>query len=163
MDNNTKLEKTKNGYLTESKVSKSRNGKSQSYTYSTVIPKPIVNKFGLDKGRKLYWDINERSIVITPELPEDKSIEAGLDILNDFIINGNNHYSTYSKTILSKLQQDRDPEEIVEDLVQDYKLENRDDYKEYYTKVVTYLLDYPTAPDQYEILKEVYNQITQTD
>lgn len=163
MDDNTKLEKTKNGYLTESKVSKSRNGKSQSYTYSTVIPKPIVNKFGLDKGRKLYWDINERSIVITPELPEDKSIEAGLDILNDFIINGNNHYSTYSKTILSKLQQDRDPEEIVEDLVQDYKLENRDDYKEYYTKVVTYLLDYPTAPDQYEILKEVYNQITQTD
>lgn len=163
MDDNTKLEKTKTGYLTESKVSKSRNGKSQSYTYSTVIPKPIVNKFGLDKGRKLYWDINERSIVITPELPEDKSIEAGLDILNDFIINGNNHYSTYSKTILSKLQQDRDPEEIVEDLVQDYKLENRDDYKEYYTKVVTYLLDYPTAPDQYEILKEVYNQITQTD
>lgn len=163
MDDNTKLEKTKTGYLTESKVSKSRNGKSQSYTYSTVIPKPIVNKFGLDKGRKLYWDINELSIVITPELPEDKSIEAGLDILNDFIINGNNHYSTYSKTILSKLQQDRDPEEIVEDLVQDYKLENRDDYKEYYTKVVTYLLDYPTAPDQYEILKEVYNQITQTD
>lgn len=163
MDDNTKLEKIKTGYLTESKVSKSRNGKSQSYTYSTVIPKPIVNKFGLDKGRKLYWDINERSIVITPELPEDKSIEAGLDILNDFIINGNNHYSTYSKTILSKLQQDRDPEEIVEDLVQDYKLENRDDYKEYYTKVVTYLLDYPTAPDQYEILKEVYNQITQTD
>lgn len=161
MDNNTNLQKT--GYLTESKVSKSRNGKSQSYTYSTVIPKPIVNKFGLDKGQKLYWDINELSIVITPELPEDKSIQAGLDILNDFIVNGNNHYGTYSTGILSKLQQDKPKEEIIEELVHDYKMENRDEYQEYYTKVVTYLLDYPTTPENNEILREVYNQITQTD
>ena len=54
------------GYLTETKVSKSGNGKSKSYTYSTVLPKPIVNKFKLDKGRKLYWDIKDHKIIITP-------------------------------------------------------------------------------------------------
>ena len=51
------------GYLTETKVSKSG---SKNYTYSTVLPKPIVNKFKLDKGRKLYWDIKDHKIIITP-------------------------------------------------------------------------------------------------
>lgn len=60
-----------NNYLTNTKVSASKNGKSKSYTYSTVIPKVIVNKFGIEKGKKLYWDIDGDKIVITPEKNTD--------------------------------------------------------------------------------------------
>ena len=43
-------------------------------------------------------------------------------------------------------------------------MENREEYKGYYKQVVLYLLDYPLdIPDQYEILQEVYDQITKTD
>ena len=59
-------------YLTESKVSgksnKNKKGEITSYTYSTVIPKPILNKIKLVKGHVLYWDIDDDKIIITPEV-----------------------------------------------------------------------------------------------
>lgn len=150
-----------NNYLTETKVSKSNNGKGKSFTFSTVIPKVIVTKFGLDKGTKLYWDIKDLSIIVTPELPETKSMEAGLDILQDMLLNNNQAYSvTYGsiRTHLSK--KDISKEEKVNNILQVYDNTYVDD-KEAFTKVVLYLLDYPlNIPDQYEILQEVYEEIT---
>ena len=151
-------------HLTETKVSKSNNGKGKSFTYSTVIPKVIVNKFGLDKGRKLYWDIDSDNILITPELPEETSIQAGLDILQDFIVNGNNHYGTYATNIISQLKSKKTNEDKIETIISEYKRLQRDKDKDEFKKVVLYLLDYPlNIPDQYEILQEVYDQITKTD
>ena len=150
----------KDNYIAETKVSKSQNGKSKSYTFSTVIPKPIVTKFGLDKGQKLYWDISDSQIIITPELPEAPSMEAGMDILNDFLINGNNNYSTISKNILNELDKPEvKPEAKIETILNQYGKENQ----EYFKQVVTYLLDYPLPPENHEILRGIYDEITKTD
>ena len=154
-----------NNYLTETKVSKSNNGKGKSFTFSTVIPKVIVTKFGLDKGTKLYWDIKDLSIIVTPELPETKSMEAGLDILQDMLINENKTpYSQAIGTIKNRLTNpDTSNEEKIKSLVRNYNnipAKDKDGFKQ----VVLYLLDYPlNIPDQYEILQEVYDQITKTD
>ena len=150
-----------NNYLTETKVSKSNNGKGKSFTFSTVIPKVIVTKFGLDKGTKLYWDIDNGIIQIMPELPETKSIEAGLEIFNDMLINGNTAtYKQALETIKNSLNSDTTNDEKVKSLVNHYNgLQKPNQYE--FKKVVTYLLDYPlNIPDQYEILREVYDEIT---
>ena len=150
-----------NNYLTETKVSKSNNGKGKSFTFSTVIPKVIVTKFGLDKGTKLYWDIDNGIIQIMPELPETKSIEAGLEIFNDMLINGNTApYKQALETIKNSLNSDTTNDEKVKSLVKHYNgLQKPNQYE--FKKVVTYLLDYPlNIPDQYEILREVYDEIT---
>ena len=150
-----------NNYLTETKVSKSNNGKGKSFTFSTVIPKVIVTKFGLDKGTKLYWDIDNGIIQIMPELPETKSIEAGLEIFNDMLINGNTApYKQAMETIKNSLNSDTTNDEKVKSLVNHYNgLQKPNQYE--FKKVVTYLLDYPlNIPDQYEILREVYDEIT---
>ena len=163
------METKTTGYLTQTKVSKSRNGQSKSYTYSTVIPKVIVNKFELEKGKKLYWDIGDNgTIIIAPELPEEDSIQAGYDILNDMLFNNN---SRYYLPALERITQtlnstDLDTESKVNDLVTYYNNINPNTKESIngFEKVVLYLLDYPlNLTDQYEILKEVYNQITQTD
>lgn len=150
-----------NNYLTETKVSKSNNGKGKSFTFSTVIPKVIVTKFGLDKGTKLYWDIDNGIIQIMPELPETKSIEAGLEIFNDMLINGNTApYKQALETIKNNLNSDTTNDEKVKSLVNHYNgLQKPNQYE--FKKVVTYLLDYPlNIPDQYEILNKVYDEIT---
>ena len=150
-----------NNYLTETKVSKSNNGKGKSFTFSTVIPKVIVTKFGLDKGTKLYWDIDNGIIQIMPELPETKSIEAGLEIFNDMLINGNTAtYKQAMETIKNSLNSDTTNDEKVKSLVKHYNgLQKPNQYE--FKKVVTYLLDYPlNIPDQYEILNKVYDEIT---
>ena len=150
-----------NNYLTETKVSKSNNGKGKSFTFSTVIPKVIVTKFGLDKGTKLYWDIDKGIIQIMPELPETKSIEAGLEIFNDMLINGNTApYKQALETIKNSLNSDTTNDEKVKSLVNHYNgLQKPNQYE--FKKVVTYLLDYPlNIPDQYEILNQVYDEIT---
>ena len=150
-----------NNYLTETKVSKSNNGKGKSFTFSTVIPKVIVTKFGLDKGTKLYWDIDNGIIQIMPELPETKSIEAGLEIFNDMLINGNTApYKQALETIKNSLNSDTTNDEKVKSLVNHYNgLQKPNQYE--FKKVVTYLLDYPLyIPDQYEILNKVYDEIT---
>lgn len=150
-----------NNYLTETKVSKSNNGKGKSFTFSTVIPKVIVTKFGLDKGTKLYWDIDNGIIQIMPELPETKSIEAGLEIFNDMLINGNTApYKQALETIKNSLNSDTTNDEKVKSLVNHYNgLQKPNQYE--FKKVVTYLLDYPlNIPDQYEILNQVYDEIT---
>lgn len=168
------LQKTKTGYLTETKVSKSRNGKSKSYTYSTVIPKVIVNKFGLDKGHKLYWDINELSISITPQLPEEESIQAGYDIFKDMLENGNHKYYTGAFSFIKRIlnQPETPDDEKVKTILDDYKqLDNTDnpaEYKAGYLRVVTYLMDYPVIEideivNQAEILQRAYDEITKTD
>lgn len=157
-------------YLTDTKVSRSKNGRSKSYTYSTVIPKVIVNKFKLDKGKKLYWDITDKDkILITPELPEEESIQAGYDILNDILIKGNSsqQYTQALNTIKSNLEtpdETKPMETKITDLVTYYNnLSNQDD-KDGFTKVLLYLLDYPLGMEnQYQILKAVYQEITQTD
>ena len=57
-----------NTYLTESKVSakdnKNKKGEVTSQSYSTVIPKPILTKLGLQKGQLLYWDIDDKKNII---------------------------------------------------------------------------------------------------
>ena len=150
-----------NNYLTKTKVSKSNNGKGKSFTYSTVIPKMIITKFGLDKGKNLYWNIENGNIIITPELPEEASIQAGYDILNDFIVNGNNHYGTYATNIISQLKSKKSNEDKIETIVSEYKRLQQDKDKDEFKKVVLYLLDYPLdIQNQYEILQEVYEEIT---
>lgn len=161
-------------FLATTKISDTPNksrktGEIISHTYSTVIPKAVVNKFGLDKGRKLYWDINDNNIIITPELPEEDSITAGLDILQDMLINGNSkQYEPILKTVLGILKNGTSPEDKVKDLVSKYDTykssTNSDGNTDRFNKIVLYLLDYPLEiPDQYEILQEVYKQITKTD
>ena len=178
------VEKIKqNTYLTESKVSakdnKNKKGEVTSQSYSTVIPKPILTKLGLQKGQILYWDINEENdIIITPEInpvptPEEASIEAGLDIFNEMLHNG---YTSFYISSLNKIKSELENpettnEETVNRLIHYYNnivgnkrygslLREKDDFK----KLLLYLLDYPlNIPQQFEILREVYNEITKTD
>lgn len=173
-------------YLTESKVSakdnKNKKGEVTSQSYSTVIPKPILTKLGLQKGQILYWDITEENnIIITPEInpvptPEEASIQASTEMFKDMLFNGNsNIYTTPLNSIIEVLS-DREPnvktnEEKVTFLVTQYMevYSNRrngivKDNQRGFKQVVLYLLDYPlNLPDQYEILREVYNEITKTD
>ena len=168
---NHQLKKKPDNYIVDTKVSKSKNGKSKAYTYSTVIPKPIVNKFRLDKGQALYWDIDDYKIIITPEInpvptPEEASIQAGYDILNDMLINGNttSYLRVFSniKTYLNA--KDRSNNDKVNSIVNSYTKLRVDTEKEAFKQVVSYLLDYPlNLPDQYEILNEVYKEITKSD
>ena len=161
-------------YLTESKVSakdnKNKKGEVTSQSYSTVIPKPILTKLGLQKGQILYWDIlEENKIIITPEIntvptPEEASIEAGSDILNDMLFNNNSrHYLPALERITQTLKStDLDTESKVNDLVRYYNNINPNTKESIngFEKVVLYLLDYPLNIDnQFEILREVYDQI----
>lgn len=164
-----------NTYLTESKVSakdnKNKKGEVTSQSYSTVIPKPILTKLGLQKGQILYWDIDdEKNIIITPEInpipvPEEASIEAVFNIFNDMLINGNTApYKQALDTIKNNLTNtDTSNEDKVKSLVMEYNnipAEDKDGFKQ----VVLYLLDYPlNIPSQFEILREVYNKITKSD
>ena len=163
-------------YLTESKVSakdnKNKKGEVTSQSYSTVIPKPILTKLGLQKGQVLYWDIlEENKIIITPEIntvptPEEASIEAGYNILNDILFNnGHSTYYTSSIEFIKETlnQPDKTNEEKVNILV-NYSEVSKENDKKGFKQVVLYLLDYPlNIPQQFEILREVYNQITKTD
>jgi bifunctional DNA-binding transcriptional regulator/antitoxin component of YhaV-PrlF toxin-antitoxin module len=153
----------KDNYLTETKVSKSQNGKSKTFTYSTVIPKVIVTKFGLDKGNKLCWDIDGNKILITPELPETPSIEAGYDILNDMLIKGKTKaYTLPYNSISNALKSNKPDDEKVKDIVTTYNNNKNKGYNnpDEFKKVVLYLLDYPLTPEQHEILKKAYDEIT---
>ena len=147
-------------YLTTTKVSQNKS------TYSSVIPAPIKNKFGLTKGQILFWDIEDNKIIITPEivkedLPETPSIEAGLEILEDFLFTPNNDYSSYCTSILSKLRETKTtPEDKLEYLVFMYNNCKDDKHKETYKKLVLYLLDYPLEPNQTEVLEDLYKQIS---
>jgi len=166
IDNTIKLlllenEELKNpSYLTTTKISKNKS------TFSTVIPAPIKNKFNLSKGQALYWDIEENKIIITPDviskdLPESPSIEAGLEILQDFLFTPNNDYSSYCTNILSELKRNAPKEAKLESLLFEYTNCKDDKHKETYKKLVLYLLDYPLDPEQNAILKEVYKEINQ--
>lgn len=148
-------------YLVETKVSKSNNNKGKSFTYSTVIPKPIVTKFRLDKGHKLYWDIDGNKITIIPELPETKSIEAGFEILNDILVNGfTKNYTQHSKKIIETLKLNLTNEAKVDELTHYYNTLDKPSKYEF-KKVLTYFLDYPlNKENQYEILNKVYDEIT---
>lgn len=149
-------------YLTTTKVSKNKS------TYSSVIPAPIKNKFNLSKGQVLYWDIEDNKIIITPEvvsddLPETPSIEAGQEILQDFLLNNNNHYGTHSVNILGQLRRNASNESKIENILSDYKLV-KDTEKEEFKQVILYYLDYPlNIPSQFEILEEVYKEIIKLD
>lgn len=181
------VEKIKpNNYIADSKVSakdnKNSKGEVTSKSYSTVIPKPILTKLGLQKGQLLYWDINdENNIIITPEInpvptPEEASIEAGFEILQDMLFNGKSEYYTSAfhliKSTLSneKTNVSTDTEKI-EYLVDYYNTilsDRRNGIVKYnqegFKQVVLYLLDYPlNLPSQFEILREVYNEITKSD
>ena len=109
MAENNQLKKKPDNFLTTTKVSRSKNGKSKAFTYSTVIPKPILNKFNLEKGQVLYWDIDENKLIITPEVrpmavPEEASIRAGTEILNDMLFNDKKtDYYTSSVTLIKKV------------------------------------------------------------
>lgn len=149
-------------YLTTTKVSKNKS------TYSSVIPAPIKNKFNLEKGQVLYWDIEDNKIIITPEpisddLPESPSIEAGLDILHDFLFTPNNDYSSYCTNILNELKRVSPKEAKLESLLFEYINCKDDKHKETYKKLVLYLLDYPLEINQTEVLKEVYKEINKLD
>lgn len=163
---NTQLKKKPDNFMDTSKVSskanKDKDGNIKSYSFSTAIPKPILNKLGLTKGQVLYWDIDEYKIIITPEVtpvpvPEEESIGAGFEILNNFLFKNNTSYSGLCTNILVELQKDGTPEDKAKELVKRYKAtDNKDSYKQ----LVLYLLDYPTSPENHEILQNVYDEIT---
>ena len=155
-------------FLTTTKVSKNKS------TYSSVIPAPIKNKFGLEKGQVLFWDIEDNKIIIVPEvkrddLPETPSIEAGLQMFEDMLFNKN--ASIYTNALDSikyelKLPNDvKSMEDKINSLVDHYnEILSKPEDKEGFKKVVLYLLDNPLDyPDQYEILQEVYKQINTTN
>lgn len=167
------VEKIKpNNYIADSKVSakdnKNSKGKVTSKSYSTVIPKPILTKLGLQKGQLLYWDINdENNIIITPEInpvptPEEASIEAGFDILNDMLIKGNtSKYTEPYNKIVDTLKSSITDDDKVKTLLEFY---SNNTSPAGFKRVVLYLLDYPlNLPSQFEILREVYNEITKSD
>ena len=175
MAENEELKKKPTNYLTTTKVSKNKS------TFSTVIPAPVKNKLGLEPKQLLYWDIDEYKIVITPEVrtvptPEEASIQAGTEIFNDMLLNGKTSiYITplnlIKETLTDKIPNVRTNEEKVNFLVNQYKTVYSDkrngivkDNQQGFKQVVLYLLDYPlNLPDQYEILNEVWEEITKTD
>ena len=169
---NEDLKKNPSNYydktIISAKDNKNKKGEVTSTSYSTAIPKPILNKLGLQKGQVLYWDIDEYKIIITPELipkatPEEESIQAGNEILTELFTWGNPVSQTYSKWILPILKNT--------EFDKDTKIKKLLKYKDKYLfkELITYLLDYPLynfdkpVPDQYEIVQEVYNEITKTD
>ena len=167
MAENNQLKNKPDNYITETKVSRSKNGKGKTYTYSTVIPKPILNKFNLEKGQVLYWDIDENKLIITPEVrpiavPEEASIQAGTEMLNDILFNkGHSNYYTSSIEFIKETlnQPDKTNKEKVNILV-NYSEVGKENDKKGFKQVVLYLLDYPlNLPNQYEILREVYEEI----
>lgn len=170
---NEELKKKPNNFYDTSKVSskanKDKDGNIKSYSYSTAIPKPILNKIGLTKGQVLYWDIDEYKIIITPEVkptpvPEEESIQAGYDILQDMLINGNTtHYLRVYEVIVEILNIPTDKVTTNSKVTQilNYCKNEFTNYMDEVTQVVKFLLDYPlNLPDQYEILGEVYKEIT---
>lgn len=182
MAENNQLKKKPDNFLTTTKVSRSKNGKSKAFTYSTVIPKPILNKFNLEKGQVLYWDIDENKLIITPEVrpmavPEEASIRAGTEILNDMLFNDKKtDYYTSSVTLIKKVLSNEKTELTTDEAKVKYLVDyynnilgnRRNGIIEYnqtgFKQVVLYLLDYPlNLPNQYEILTEVYEEITKTD
>lgn len=157
MVENEELKKAPNNYLTTTKISKNKS------TYSTVIPAPVKNKLGLEPKQLLYWDIDNNKIIITPEVnpvstPEEESITAGYEILKDFLINGNNQYSTIAKDILNILNNKGFDKKRKLRKLKNHKLRLTPSYK----LVVSYLLDYPLTPENNEILKEIYEEINNT-
>ena len=170
---NTQLKKKPDNFMDTSKVSskanKDKDGNIKSYSFSTAIPKPILNKLGLTKGQVLYWDIDEYKIIITPEVkptpvPEEESIQAGYDILQDMLINGNTtHYLRVYEVIVEILNIPTDKVTTNSKVTQilNYCKNEFTNYMDEVTQVVKFLLDYPlNLPDQYEILGEVYKEIT---
>jgi len=157
MVENEELKKAPNNYLTTTKISKNKS------TYSTVIPAPVKNKLGLEPKQLLYWDIDNNKIIITPEInpapaPEEESITAGFEILNDFLFNGNSQYSTIAKDILNILNNKGFDKRRKLRKLKNHKLRLTPSYK----LVVSYLLDYPLTPENNEILKEIYEEINNT-
>ena len=182
---NTELKKKPNNYLDTSKISgkdnKNSKGEVTSISYSTAIPKTVLNKLGLTKGQILYWDIDDYKIIITPEVkpvttPEEASIQAGTEMFNDMLFNGMASIYTTPLNSIIKVLSDKKPnvktdEEKVNFLVNQYKTVYSDkrngivkDNQRGFKQVVLYLLDYPlNIPQQFEILREVYNEITKSD
>ena len=176
MAENEELKKKPTNYLTTTKVSKNKS------TFSTVIPAPVKNKLGLEPKQLLYWDIDEYKIVITPEVrtvptPEEASIQAGTEILNDMLFNDKKtDYYTSSVTLIKKVLSNEKTELTTDEAKVKYLVDyynnilgnRRNGIIEYnqtgFKQVVLYLLDYPlNLPNQYEILREVYEEITKTD
>lgn len=179
---NQQLKKKPDNYYDTSKVSskanKDKDGNIKSYSFSTAIPKPVLNKLGLTKGQLLYWDIDDYKIIITPEVnatptPEEASINAGNEILNDMLFNGKSDYYTGPVSLIKKVLNNEKPElktneDKIEYLVNYYNDilgDRRQGIIKYnqngFKQVVLYLLDYPlNLPNQYEILSQVYEEIT---
>lgn len=178
---NQQLKKKPDNYYDTSKVSskanKDKDGNIKSYSFSTAIPKPVLNKLGLTKGQLLYWDIDDYKIIITPEVnatptPEEASINAGNDIFKEMLFTG---YTNFYIGALNKIKSELEiPEnkktntDKVNALLDYYNnivgnkrygslLREKEDFK----KLLLYLLDYPlNLPNQYEILSQVYEEIT---
>lgn len=156
--------KTPVKYIAKTKISASNNKKGKSFTFSTVIPKPIVNNFGLMQKQNLYWIIENDKIVITPETEPDKTQEAGNEILKDIIFNDVTNYSTIANGILVQLNKaGKLPDETIKETILDSYENDNPDFKAYYKNIVNYLLGNITDSKQLEILKEINDEITKTD
>ena len=159
-------------YLADTKVStkdnKNKKGEVTSQTHSTVIPKPIINKLGLQHQQVLYWDITDNKILITPEVqkvptPEEASIQAGYDMLKDILEKQQgNFYSGNYINICNWLDMDKTDKEKLKHFKTIYKEYDEID-KAKYTRLITYLLDYPLPADHHKILQAVYDEIIKTD
>lgn len=165
---NESLKPPKN-YITTTKVSKNKS------TLSTVIPAPIKNKFNLEKGQVLYWDIKNYCIIITPEMvtnetSEAKSITAGFTIINEMLLEGKaNIYNEVKDDILNILNKpdELSNEDKYKELLTVYEVtlgqSNAKLYQEAYKNIVCYLLDYPLDPNQNEVLNRFYKAINEDD
>lgn len=142
-------------YITTSKISKNKS------TYSTVIPAPIKNKLALEQKQVLYWDIDDDKIIITPETKTigNESQTAGNEILKDIIFNNKGQYTQISKEILGYLNNNSLTKERKIKRITAHKLKLTPSFK----LVIVYLLGCDLTPENKEILKEIYDEIHQTD
>ena len=165
---NEELKKKPSNFYDTSKVSskanKDKDGNIKSYSFSTAIPKPVLNKLGLTKGQLLYWDIDDNKIIITPEViptpaPEEESIGAGNTILKETLFNAQGKfYYGNCVNILNWLDMDKPKKEKLQHFKKAYK-DFDDTDKARYKNLILYLLDYPLKQEEHEILNEVYEEI----
>ena len=135
-------------------------------THSTVIPKPILKKLGLQKGQVLGWDIKGNDIVITP-MGNDLILADTLtdEILRDMLsTNRFNQYYTHYSSIMGILDKSKDELSNEDKLAKlniyfGNQLFDTEDEQERFMRVVKYLLlsDLPKA--HHNILTKFYKNL----
>ena len=131
-------------------------------THSTVIPKPILKKLGLQKGQVLGWDIKGNDIVITP-MGNDLILADAIteDILQDVLINDNSSsYIQAYKDIMTVLNDKLNKEDTLIRLEVNYNKKYADtDKEDNYKKLLQYLLLSDIPKTHRNILTKFYKNL----